>query len=101
MRQDRWDITAASEVMATLVLARDYADLRHRLGQIVIGASVEGHPIKAEDLEAAGAMALLLREAFLPNLVQTLEGVILPSSTADPSPTSLMGIRASSRIGWR
>ena len=49
---DRWDITAASEVMATLVLARDYADLRHRLGQIVIGASVEGHPIKAEDLEA-------------------------------------------------
>ena len=60
--------------MATLVLARDYADLRHRLGQIVIGASVEGHPIKAEDLEAAGAMALLLREAFLPNLVQTLEG---------------------------
>ena len=74
VRQDRCDITAASEVMATLVLARDYADLRHRLGQIVIGASVEGHPIKAEDLEAAGAMALLLREAFLPNLVQTLEG---------------------------
>ena len=74
VRQDRFDITAASEVMAILVLASDYADLRRRLGEIVIGPSVEGNPIKAEQIGAAGAMALLLRNAFLPNLVQTLEG---------------------------
>ncbi len=74
VRQDRFDITAASEVMAILVLASDYADLRRRLGEIVIGPSVEGYPIKAEEIGAAGAMALLLRNAFLPNLVQTLEG---------------------------
>ncbi|MEJ6530592.1 MAG: formate--tetrahydrofolate ligase [Euryarchaeota archaeon] len=74
VRQDRFDITAASEVMAILVLASDYADLRRRLGEIVIGPSVEGNPIKAEEIGAAGAMALLLRNAFLPNLVQTLEG---------------------------
>ena len=73
-RQDRFDITAASEVMAFLVLANDYEDLRRRLGDIVVGQSTEGRPVKAEEIEAAGAMALLLRNAFLPNLVQTLEG---------------------------
>tara|TARA_B100001564_G_scaffold85608_1_gene69483 strand:- start:1583 stop:3202 length:1620 start_codon:yes stop_codon:yes gene_type:complete len=73
-REDRFDITAASEVMAILVLATDYADLRTRLGNIVIGQSIDGNPVKADDIEAAGAMALLLRNAFLPNLVQTLEG---------------------------
>jgi formate--tetrahydrofolate ligase len=73
-RQDRFDITAASEVMAILVLSKDYADLRTRLGNIVVGQSTEGRPVKAEEIEAAGAMALLLRNAFLPNLVQTLEG---------------------------
>lgn len=74
VRQDRFDITAASEIMAILVLAKDYSDLRHRLGEIVIAQSIDGHPIKAEHIEAAGSMALLLRNAFLPNLVQTLEG---------------------------
>lgn len=74
VREDRFDITAASEVMAILVLASDYADLRQRLGNIVVGTSTEGHPVKAEDIGAAGAMALLLRQAFLPNLTQTLEG---------------------------
>ena len=74
VRQDRFDITAASEIMAILVLAKDYSDLRRRLGEIVIAQSTEGHPIKAEHIEAAGSMALLLRNAFLPNLVQTLEG---------------------------
>ena len=73
-RQDRFDITAASEVMAILVLANDYADLRKRIGQIVVGQSMSGNPVKAEQLGAAGSMALLLRNAFLPNLVQTLEG---------------------------
>ena len=73
-RQDRFDITAASEVMAILVLANDYADLRKRIGEIVVGQSISGNPVKAEDIGAAGSMALLLRNAFLPNLVQTLEG---------------------------
>ena len=74
LRQDRFDITAASEVMAILVLAADYADLKQRLGDIVIGQSVDGNPVKASDIDAQGSMALLLRNAFLPNLVQTLEG---------------------------
>ena len=73
-RQDRFDITAASEVMAILVLANDYADLRKRIGQIVVGQSMSGNLVKAEQIGAAGSMALLLRNAFLPNLVQTLEG---------------------------
>ena len=74
LRQDRFDITAASEVMAILVLASDYANLKKRLGDIVIGQSVDGNPVKVSDLEAQGSMALLLRDAFLPNLEQTLEG---------------------------
>ncbi|MDP6870363.1 MAG: formate--tetrahydrofolate ligase [Candidatus Poseidoniaceae archaeon] len=74
VREDRFDITAASEVMAILVLASDYKNLRYRLGNIVIGERMDGTPIKADDIGAAGAMALLLRDAFLPNLVQTLEG---------------------------
>ena len=60
--------------MAILVLATDYADLRRRLGEIVVGTSTEGHPVKASDIGGAGAMALLLRQAFLPNVTQTLEG---------------------------
>jgi len=74
VREDRFDITAASEVMAILVLARDYADLRTRLGNIVVGTSTDGHPVKADDIGGAGAMALVLRQAFLPNITQTLEG---------------------------
>ena len=74
LRQDRFDITAASEVMAILVLASDYADLKKRLGDIVIGQSVDGNPVKVSEIDAQGSMALLLRNAFLPNLVQTLEG---------------------------
>jgi formate--tetrahydrofolate ligase len=74
VREERFDITAASEVMAILVLGSDYLDLRRRLGDIVVGQSFDGSPVKADDIGAAGAMALLLRDAFLPNLVQTLEG---------------------------
>ncbi len=74
VREDRFDITAASEVMAILVLASDYADLRTRLGEIVVGTSTEGNPVKASEIGGSGAMALLLRQAFLPNLTQTLEG---------------------------
>ncbi len=74
VRTERFDITAASEVMAILVLSKDYADLRARLGRIAIGVSTNGDLVTAEDLGCAGAMALLLRNALLPNLVQTLEG---------------------------
>ena len=74
VRTDRFDITAASEVMAILALSKNYADLRMRLGSIIVAADDEGGPVTADDLEAGGAMALLLRTAFLPNLVQTLEG---------------------------
>ena len=74
VRTDRFDITAASEVMAILALAKDYSDLRARLGRIVIAKSNSGQPVTADDLGAAGAMCLLLREALMPNLVQTLEG---------------------------
>ncbi|DAC50972.1 MAG TPA: formate--tetrahydrofolate ligase [Candidatus Thalassarchaeaceae archaeon] len=73
-REERFDITAASEVMAILALASDYKDLRQRLAQIVIGQNRSGNPVKVEDIGAAGPMSLLLRDALLPNLVQTLEG---------------------------
>ena len=72
-REDHWVITAASEVMAILCLAESLADLKERLGRIVVGYTYEEKPIFARDLQAADAMALLLREALNPNLVQTLE----------------------------
>lgn len=73
-RQDRFDITAASEVMAIVALAENPEDLETRLGRIVIGSSVTGAPITASDLGASSAMAALLRDALAPNLVQTAEG---------------------------
>ena len=72
-RETGFDITAASEVMAILALASSLKDLRERLGRIVIGNSTEGKPITAEDLKAAGAMAVIMKEAIKPNLMQTLE----------------------------
>jgi formate--tetrahydrofolate ligase len=72
-RQTGFDITAASEVMAVLALATSLRDLRERLGRIVIGSNLEGEPITAEDLGAAGAMTVIMREAIKPNLMQTLE----------------------------
>jgi formate--tetrahydrofolate ligase len=72
-RQTGFDITAASEVMATLALAGSLADLRARLGRIVIGYTSEGTPVTAEQLAAAGSMAVMLRDAVKPNLLQTLE----------------------------
>ena len=73
-REDGFDITVASEVMAILCLATSISDLKQRLGQIVVGYSYEGKPVTAFDLHAQGAMAALLRDALKPNLVQTLEG---------------------------
>jgi formate--tetrahydrofolate ligase len=72
-RQTGFDITAASEVMATLALTSSLADLRSRLGRIVIGYTKDGTPVTAEQLSAAGSMAVMLRDAIKPNLMQTLE----------------------------
>jgi len=73
-RGDRFDISAASEVMAVFCLARDLADLQLRLGRIIVAERPDGSAVTAHDLKADGAMAALLRDAFAPNLVQTLEG---------------------------
>ncbi len=72
-RNDSFNITAASEIMAILCLAEDLADLKKRLNRIVVGESIDGEPIFAENLKAGGAMAAVLKDAVLPNLVQTLE----------------------------
>ena len=76
VREERWVIIPASEVMAIVALATGREDLEHRLGQIIVGAAqgVSRSPIRARDLKASGAMAMLLRDAICPNLVQTLEG---------------------------
>jgi formyltetrahydrofolate synthetase len=73
-RETGFDITAASEVMAVLAVSGDLHDLRERLGRITVGSSYDGEPVTAEDLGAAGAMTVLLKDAIKPNLVQTLEG---------------------------
>ena len=73
-REDGFDITVASEIMAVFCLANDIADLKARLGRIVVGYTYGGAPVTAADLKAAGAMAALLKDALKPNLVQTLEG---------------------------
>jgi formyltetrahydrofolate synthetase len=74
-RETGFDITAASEVMAVMAVARDLQDLRRRLGAITVARSYDGgHPVTADDLGAAGAMAVVLKDALKPNLIQTLEG---------------------------
>ncbi len=73
-RETGFNITAASEVMATLCVAKDLKDLKERLGNIFVGYTYEGKAIFARDLKAEGAMAVLLKDAIKPNLVQTLEG---------------------------
>lgn len=72
-RRDKFDITVASEVMAILCLAKDMDDLKERLGNIIIGYNEEGKEVFARDLKAHGSMAVLLKDAIKPNLVQTLE----------------------------
>ncbi len=73
-RENQFVITAASEIMAVLALAEDLCDLRARLGRIVVADSADGKPVTAEDLKVAGAMAVVMKDAVKPNLVQTLEG---------------------------
>src|SRR6478672_1546611 len=72
-RQTGFDITAASEVMATLALTSSLTDLRQRLGRIVVGYTAAGSPVTAEELDTAGSMAVILRDAIKPNLLQTME----------------------------
>jgi formate--tetrahydrofolate ligase len=73
-RENQFVIVAASEIMAVLALSNDLADLRARLGRVVVASTVDGGPVTAEDLRVAGAMAVIMKEAIEPNLVQTLEG---------------------------
>lgn len=73
-REDGFLITVASEIMAILCLSTSYADLKRRLGNIIVAYNKSGEPIRARDLKASGAMAALLKDALKPNLVQTLEG---------------------------
>jgi len=74
LREDGFNITPASEVMAILCLSKDFNDLKTRLGNIFVGFTFDKQPVFARDLKAQGAMALLLKDAIQPNLVQTLEG---------------------------
>jgi len=74
VREDRFVIVAGSEIMAILALASDLADLERRVGRIIVGLTRDRKPVTAGELKAAGAMTLLLKDAILPNLVQTLEG---------------------------
>jgi formate--tetrahydrofolate ligase len=73
-REEEWQITVASEVMAILALAHDLQDLRARLGRVVLAMTTDGRPVTADDIRVAGAMTVLLRDAIKPNLLQTLEG---------------------------
>ena len=73
-REDGYDITVASEIMAVLCLANSVSDLKERLSRIIVGYNFEGNPVTAGDLKASGAMTALLKDAIKPNLVQTLEG---------------------------
>ena len=73
VREDGFDITVASEIMAIFCLSRDLEDLQQRLGNIIVARSRQGKPVTARDLKADGSMTVLLKDAFMPNLVQTLE----------------------------
>ena len=73
VREDGFNITVASEIMAILCLASDLEDLKERMGKIVVAYNLDGNPVYAKELEIQGAMALLMKDAIKPNLVQTLE----------------------------
>ncbi len=74
-KESKFDITAASEIMATLCIAESYSDLKRRIGNILVGYDYDKKPVKVKDLKVEGAAAALLRDALKPNLVQTIEGV--------------------------
>ena len=103
-RESGFQITVASEVMAILCLSESLAELRERLGRIVVGQTARGKPITASDLGAHGAMAALLRDAIKPNLVQTLEGTPAfvhggPFANIAHGCSSLLGTKLALRLG--
>ena len=103
-REDGFDITVASEVMAILCLSTSINDLKERLGEIVVGYSYAGEPVRARDLKAQGAMAALLKDALKPNLVQTLEGTPAfvhggPFANIAHGCNSIMATRMAMRFG--
>lgn len=103
-REDGFDITVASEVMAILCLSTSINDLKERLGEIVVGYSYAGEPVRACDLKAQGAMAALLKDALKPNLVQTLEGTPAfvhggPFANIAHGCNSIMATRMAMRFG--
>ena len=103
-RPEHFDITVASEVMAGFCLAEDLSDLKARLGRMIVGYTKAGKPVTAHDLKAEGAMAALLKQAVLPNLVQTLEGnpAIVhggPFANIAHGCSSVLATRAALRLG--
>ena len=103
-REDGFDITVASEIMAVLCLATGLGDLKARLGRMVVGYSRAGTPITAHDLKAEGAMAALLKDAIKPNLVQTLEGTpafihVGPFANIAHGCNSVMATRVALKMG--
>ncbi len=103
-REAGFDITAASEVMAVLCLASGPADLKARLGRLLVGYDEKGHPVTAGDLGAHGSMAALLHDAWLPNLAQTIEGVPAfvhggPFANIAHGCNSVMATRAAAALG--
>jgi formate--tetrahydrofolate ligase len=103
-RETGFEITAASEVMALLCLAESHADLKTRLARIVVGADRSGNPVTAGDLHAAGGMSVLLRDALLPNLAQTMEGTPAiihggPFANIAHGCSSVLGTRMALKLG--
>ena len=103
-REDGFDITVASEVMAVLCLASSITDLKERLGRMVVAYTYDGKPVTAHDLKAEGAMAALLKDALKPNLVQTLEGTPAfihggPFANIAHGCNSVMATRIARRLG--
>ena len=103
-REDGFDITVASEIMAVLCLSSDIPDLKARLGRMVVAYTFDGKPVTAHDLKAEGAMAALLKDALKPNLVQTLEGTPAfihggPFANIAHGCNSVMATRMAMRLG--
>ncbi|MEG1773750.1 MAG: formate--tetrahydrofolate ligase, partial [Oscillospiraceae bacterium] len=103
-REDGYDITVASEIMAVLCLSSGILDMKERLGRIIVGYTADEQPVTAGDLKAAGAMAALLKDALKPNLVQTLEGTPAfihggPFANIAHGCNSIMATRMALRLG--
>ncbi|MDY3014188.1 MAG: formate--tetrahydrofolate ligase [Evtepia sp.] len=103
-REDGFDITVASEIMAVLCLATSITDLKERLGRMVVGYTYDDRPVAANDLKAAGAMTALLKDALKPNLVQTLEGTPAfihggPFANIAHGCNSIMATKAALKLG--